>query len=151
MATQSTLSSIQQSRSEKSTFLRRALIGNVVFSVTSAGGFIIAANQIAEAIGISDFSLLDSISGATLLRTIGIGLLIFAVQVFLTASKKPISNMQVNTVIVMDVLWVVGSFLLLVTDALALTTTGNWGVLIIADIVLTLAALQFYGLRRMNR
>lgn len=77
--------------------------------------------------------------------------MIFAAQVFYIASQNPIKPIWVKYAITMDVLWVVGSFLLLITNALSLSTIGNWVVLMIADIVLIFATLQFYGLRQMTK
>ena len=49
-----------------------------------------------------------------------------------------------------DIAWVVGSIIFLVSDALSLTTAGNWDVLIVGDVVLLFAIAQILGLRRMK-
>ena len=51
----------------------------------------------------------------------------------------------------LDVVWVVGSAVLLVTKALPFTPVGVWAVAIVADIVAIFAIVQYLGLRRMSR
>ena len=51
-------------------------------------------------------------------------------------------------VIALDVLWVLGSVLLIFTDLVPLSIGGKWTVALIADIVALFAILQYVGLRR---
>ena len=53
--------------------------------------------------------------------------------------------------IIGDVVWVIGTAAILLTDAFSLTSEGKWLLFIIGDIVLTFAVVQYIGLRRMNR
>jgi hypothetical protein len=54
-------------------------------------------------------------------------------------------------VIELDVLWVIGSLILIFTSLVPLTTSGKWAVAITADIVTVCAILQYIGLRRQQR
>ncbi|MGH7455699.1 MAG: hypothetical protein ACRENG_30365, partial [bacterium] len=51
--------------------------------------------------------------------------------------------------VVLDAAWVIGSAILIFAGTLS--TTGNWLVAIVADIVLLFAVLQFFGIRRLQQ
>jgi hypothetical protein len=78
----------------------------------------------------------------------GVLLLLFAVDVFYVATRETLNRTFVVGIIAADLLWVAGSALLLLTDWVAWTNAGFWAVVIVADLVATFAALQWFGLRR---
>jgi len=132
----------QAQEEDKSGLLRNTLKANAIFSTLSGLAFAVGAGSIADSVALED--------GAWFLLLIGFGLLPFAAFVYYAATRPKIDRRVINSIIVMDISWVVGSAIVLLTDLLALNSAGNWGVLIIADVVLTFAVLQFVGLRRMN-
>jgi hypothetical protein len=124
----------------KSNLLSRTLQGNSIFSGLSGIVFIVAAGPLAAFLGLD---------APLVLMIIGVSLLLYAVGLFQTATRKPISRSLALTAIILDVAWVAGSWLLLLTGWLPLTTEGKWAVAIVAEIVSVFAILQYIGLRRM--
>jgi hypothetical protein len=57
---------------------------------------------------------------------------------------------KARIIFALDILWVVGSILLLIADPLTLSNEGKWIVLILADAVGVFAVLEYFGLRRMG-
>ncbi len=140
MATQVTYQT-QAVESNNSTFLRNALKGNGTFSLVSGLAFITGATPIAAFLGLTT---------PTILIVTGILLLAFAVDLFFLATRQQMNPMWVMAVIGADVLWVLGSIALLLTNIVPLTTGGQWAVGIVAGIVAIFAELQFIGLQKMN-
>lgn len=82
---------------------------------------------------------------------LGIGLLLYGIEVFIFAKKESISEGFVKFVISADLAWVLGSVVLIFTNLVTFTTAGKWAIAIIADIVLVFAILQYVGLHRMAK
>jgi hypothetical protein len=143
--------SSQFASEDNARILRRALKTNAVFSLLSGMLFLSASPQIAQFLGIHETNIFNSISGPTFILSLGIGLLGFASWVFLTATRQPIARGASIGIFVGDAAWVAASVILIVTKALPLTSEGSWGVLIVADIVLTFALWEFVGIRRMAK
>ena len=120
--------------------LRRALRANGIFSATSGIAFVLAARPIANLIGI-DYPML--ITG------IGVSLALFAVALFYNAARIEVNRLEAMLAVTGDLAWVVGSGIVIALGIL--TTSGNWAVALIADIVLLFAIFQFVGLRRLSR
>ena len=123
-----------------SQFLRRALIADSLISSTFGLLFILASAPVAEFMGIPNPLV------AVLL---GVGQVIFGVLVGRESRQAltPTSGYVIGT---LNALFVVGSVLILATEAFGLTTAGRWAILVAADMVLTLAVLQFIGARRIS-
>lgn len=136
---------------QRDSLLRRVLYGNVAFSVTSAGLFFFAGEQVASFIGIADTMIFDVINGTTFITLLSIGLAIFALDVLYTATRKPINTNYAWMIAIADFIWVAGSWLLLATGAIPFSDTGNWAVLIISDVVLLFGIAEVVGIRRMTR
>lgn len=139
MATQTTT---QQATTTNFNLLKTALRGNAVFSIISAAIALVASSSVAELMGVEP--TLPFI-------IIGVGLVIWAVEVFAISSQEPIRPDFVRMVIGGDLLWVAGSAALLLFDPFDFATEGKWLVLVLADIVLTFAIVQYVGLRRAHR
>ncbi|MDL1885511.1 hypothetical protein FBR01_17925 [Anaerolineae bacterium CFX8] len=121
--------------------LRRVLIGNSIFSM-SAGVLMLAfATPIADFMGVA--TALPSI-------LIGVGLLPFAGGVYYIASRPRIDSSQAKGVMALDLAWVLGSGILLLTDAFSLTSSGRTVIAIVAIVVLDFAIGQWLGLRRLR-
>ena len=125
---------------DKAQLLRRALRANGIFSITSGIAFILAARPIANLIGI-DYPML--IAG------IGVSLAFFSVALFYNAARSEVSRIEAGLAVAGDLAWVAGSGIVIALGIL--TTSGNWAVALIADIVLLFAIFQFIGLRRLTR
>ncbi len=149
-STQSMASSDTNTRQGDS-LLRRVLYGNVAFSVASAGLFFFAGEQVASFIGIADTMIFGVIDGNSFITLLSIGLAIFALDVLYIATRKPINIKYAWMITIADFIWVAGSWLLLATGAIPFSDAGNWGVLIISDIVLLFGVAEVVGIRRMTR
>lgn len=119
--------------------LRRALRANGVFSGLSGLLFMLAAAPIASFIGLP---------WSWPLFVTGVGLLGYAIALFRVSGRTEIDRRAVVVFISMDVAWVVGSGVLLVTPWIPFTLAGKWAIAIVADMVALFAVIQFYGLRR---
>lgn len=124
------------------TMLKTAMRSNAVFSSLTALAFILVAAPIGKAIGISPSSILTYL---------GVGLAIFAVELFVFTRKDDINETFAQIVIAGDLLWVLGSIIVFFSSAIPLTTAGKWFVAIQADIVLIFAVWQYFGLKKSNK
>jgi hypothetical protein len=122
--------------------LRGTLYANALFSGISGLAFAVAAQPIALFLGLD---------APFVLVGIGIGLLFYALALWYNASRHPLSRAFVWAAIIGDTAWVVGSYILLLTNWLPLTPAGWWAVAIVADLVAIFAVLQFYGLRQISK
>ena len=122
--------------------LRKSLLANAVFTTVCGLGLILASSPLAALIGAV---------GATELIIFGVILLFYAVDLARTAFGKELPRSRVYYFIVMDVLWVLGSAVLLWGFAVPFTAAGRWIILLIADVVGFFAVLQYVGLRRYTR
>jgi hypothetical protein len=102
---------------------------------------------------VADFLGLTHIAGVSapvFMAVLGFLVIGFAAYVWYVAHQQPFRRNLVWSVIALDAVWVIGSYALLVSRALLLTSGGAWGVFIIAEIVFVFAVLQFFGLRRLE-
>ena len=123
---------------EKS-FLQRAVLGNAVFSGISGLIMVLAADALSQYLGLGS---------PIILTVVGIVLLLYMPILVWLANKSPVPMHFAWEVIALDVLWVLGSVLLIFTDLVPLSIGGKWTVALIADIVALFAILQYVGLRR---
>lgn len=116
---------------------------NATFSLITGIGLLVATSSASEMLfaGQSHWQ-------ATTLRILGIGLLIFALELFLMASSRFITKKQVMVITMMDIGWIAASALLLLTASSVFSTTGNNLIAIIAAVVAIFAAGQTIGARK---
>lgn len=139
MTTQSMEQSYVGTKTER--FLRSALVGNAIFSTLCALVLVLGSNRMAALLGVSIIVPL----------VVGVGLLPFAWFVLRAARRNDINATEVNTIIFLDAGWVVATVLLLVAGWRAPGAVGTWSVVLVADLVATFGALQWWGLRRVAR
>ncbi|GAB4151839.1 MAG: hypothetical protein Tsb009_27380 [Planctomycetaceae bacterium] len=125
---------------DSSRLLRVSLFSNAVFSSVSGVCFIAASGPLAALIGL-EFPMI--------LVAIGVSLVAFAAGLVLNAKRPTVNQREAWIAVVLDLAWVVGSVVVIFTGVLS--TTGNWAVAIVADVVLVFAILQFRGLRKMQQ
>ena len=130
------------STNNPSRLLRLALRSNAVFSALSAIVFTAASGAIASFLGFLPTQQVF---------LLGVQLAVFAVWLAWLSTRAAVPRWQVWLIIALDVLWVAGSFQLVLASPSGLTVGGKWVVGMIADIVALLALLQFLGLRRLKR
>ncbi len=119
-------------------FLRRALL--IDAGISSATGLIM--------FGGASFLTRLLIIPEALLRSAGLALLPFAVFVAVVATREQVPSAAVWIVIVINVLWTIGSVALLLSGAVTPSLLGYVFVLFQASAVAVFAALHVLGLRR---
>lgn len=120
-------------------FLRRSLRGNAAFSTLSGLAFALASGAIAAFLG--DVQPL-------LILAVGLQLLLFAGALMWLASRTRISVSLAIGVIVADLLWVLGTIVIVYADLF--TRGGAALALVLADVVVLMAVLQSIGVHRMS-
>ncbi|WP_456621249.1 MULTISPECIES: hypothetical protein [unclassified Bradyrhizobium] len=121
-----------------STFLRRALLADAVFSGVAALGFSVGAGAFA-----SRFNLPEG-----LLRETGLFLLAYTVLVGFLASRASVPKALVLLVVIGNAAWTVASVALLLSGAVAPSLPGE--LMVVAQAIATgvFAELQYLGLRK---
>lgn len=120
--------------------LRKALIGNALFSTLSGLTILFAQGWVLRILGLS-----STVS----LLILGVGLIVFAATLVINARKKQVKKSDAWIAVLMDLAWVVASFALIFV--VPLSTGGKWVVGVVAELVLTFAVLQFVGIRRIQK
>ena len=123
----------------KSNLLSQAIRGNSIFSAISGLTALVAAQPLAEFLGIPN---------SMILTVLGVGLILYAVFLFSQSREASVNRWVALSAIEGDVAWVIGSAVLLFTDWVPFTMAGWWTIAVIADIVAVFAILQIVGLRR---
>jgi hypothetical protein len=121
-----------------STFLRWALLADAVISGATGLLMLVAASILETWLGVP----------TSLMRSAGVVLLPFAGLVVYLSRRNQISRSGVWTVIALNVAWVVGSVLLLVTRSIQPTTLGIAFIGAQALAVAFFAEVQYVGLRK---
>ena len=130
-----------QSNVQNTSFVRRALQADGLFCTASGAFSVLASAPITTLFGLP----------TTLpIMLLGVGLFVYGIALFALATYRPVDRRFAQTILALNIAWLVGSAFVLITGVPALTDAGKWAVLIVADIVAVLAALQYVGLRRMS-
>ena len=121
-----------------STFLRRALFADAVFSGIAALGFTFGAGAFAALFNLPD----------VLLRETGLFLIAYTALVGWLASRSTAPKALVMLVVVGNATWTVGSIALLLSGAVSPNLPGE--LMVVAQAIATgvFAELQYLGLRR---
>jgi hypothetical protein len=131
---------VNEQMSDKQKLLRRALQGNASFSVVS-GALILAMNRtLVEFLGLP--------SSASLTQ-LGIALLGYGGWLLWNARREKIKIVNAWIAVILDMVWVVGSYALLV--AVRFSIGGKWAVALVAELVFLFAVIEWLGLRRVGR
>jgi hypothetical protein len=120
--------------------LRRVMLADGVVSGSTGLLLALAAGPLADLLGLP----------GTLLRLAGIGLIPFAALVIVLATRATLSRLAVWDLIALNLLWVAGSLVLLLSGWVDPTAVGVAFTLAQALIVAAFAELQYIGLRRMR-
>lgn len=120
--------------------LRRALMANTAFCALSGVIFAAASSWVGDRTGIDP----------TLVRVLGIGLVVYAAVLFKWSSREILRPAEAWMAIAGDVIWVVATLGLLAVFTDEFTTTGIVVTIVLALIVGDFATVQWIGLRRMT-
>jgi hypothetical protein len=125
---------------EHACLLRKALIGNAVFSTLSGVTILFAQGWVLRILGLSkDVSL----------AILGFGLLVFAVTLVINARRQQVKTSDAWIVVLMDLAWVLGSYVLIFVVPFSIE--GKWVVGVLAELASVFALLQFIGIRRIQK
>ena len=120
--------------------LRKALMGNALFSTLSGLTILFAQGWVLRILGLP--------SSVNLLL-LGAGLIVFAVTLIINARKQQVKKSDAWIAVCMDLAWVLGSYVLIFI--VPFSTAGKWVVGVVAELVLFFAVLQFLGIRRIQK
>ena len=126
---------------DEARLLRRALLANAAFSGLSGLLIVIFDQWLA--------GLLTHVQHH--LWPLGVMLLGFSGLLAWMATRDTIDSGWVNLVIAADLGWVLGTMILLAGWREFLSPAGLWVIVAIAVVVLTLAELQWFGLRKLKK
>ncbi|QDP20909.1 hypothetical protein [Bradyrhizobium cosmicum] len=123
---------------DASTFLRRALLADAIFSGVAALGFTFGAGAFATL-----FSLPEA-----LLRETGLFLIAYTALVGWLAARSAVPRLLVLLVVVGNAAWTAGSIVLLLSGAVSPNISGE--LMVVAQAIATgvFAELQYVGLRK---
>ena len=127
-------------REEPACFLRKALMGNALFSTLSGLTMLLAQGWVLRILGLA--------SNVNLL-ILGVGLIVFAITLVVNARRQQVKKSDAWIAVLMDVAWVLGSYILIFI--VPFSTEGKWVVGVVAELVLVFAVLQFVGIRRIQK
>jgi len=131
---------MNQSVEERQGLLKKALTGNAVFSVVSGGAILFANRWLVKFLGLP-----DKVSFAIL----GVCLIVYAAILWLNARRPKIKITDAWVAVIMDAVWVVGSYTLILV--IPFSVGGKWVVALLAEVVLAFAILQWLGIRRVRK
>src|SRR5215472_9763503 len=100
---------------KRSSLLRRALIGNALFSTLSGLTILFAQAWVLRILGLS---------GDVNLLILGVGLIVFAAMLLINARKQQIKKSDAWAAVLMDLAWVAGSCVLVLL--IPFSTEGKW-------------------------
>jgi hypothetical protein len=128
------------------TAARKSLKINGVFSLLTAVPLLLAAGTVASIL------FADPVNWATWsLRGLGVGLIGFAGLVYALSQHRFVSRAMVNEIAALDLLWVIGSIVLIAFFGHILTTSGTVIVAAVAMVVAFLALSQFVSAARIEK
>jgi hypothetical protein len=124
---------------ERTCLLRKALLGNALFSALSGLTLLFAQKSVLRILG-----LFNRVS----LVVLGVGLIIFAATLVVNARRQRVKTSDAWVAVLMDVAWVLTSYVLIFV--LPFSMEGKWVIGVVAELVLLFAILQFMGIRRIR-
>src|SRR5215813_7283698 len=131
---------MSQTIEERQGLLKKALTGNAVFSILSGAAILSANRWLVKFLGLA-----DSVS----LAIIGIALIGYAGILSFNARRPRIRVVDAWIAVIMDALWVAGSYVLLFV--VPFSVAGKWTVALVAELVLAFAILQWLGIRKVRK
>jgi hypothetical protein len=131
---------MNQSVEESQGLLKKALTGNAVFSVVSGVAILFANRWLVKFLGLP-----DNVS----LAILGVSLIGYAAILWLNARRPTIKITDAWIAVIMDAVWVVGSYVLIFV--VPFSVGGKWVVTLVAELVLAFAIMQWLGIRKIRK
>lgn len=123
-----------------SQLLKSALLINAGFSILCGLVCLLIADSLAQIMGIAPW----------MLYVLGIGLLLFAADAAYTATRSPINLLFAKLITGADVLWVLGSVVILIFFPGSLTFNGQLILELVAIAVAVIATVQAVGIKQLS-
>lgn|SRR5215472_17583870 len=120
--------------------LKNALVGNAAFSFVSGVLIVFGNHWVVKVLGLPEKASL---------AILGISLIFYAGMLLLNAFRPTIKIADAWTAVVLDAIWVVGSYALIFV--VPFSVIGKWVVALVAELVLIFAVLQWLGIRRIRK
>jgi len=131
---------MNQEIEESQGLLKRALIGNAMFSGLSGAAILLANRWLVKFLGLP-----DKVS----LAILGVSLIVYATVLWFNARRPKIRITDAWVAVVMDAVWVLGSYTMILVIPFSLA--GKWVVALVAELVLAFAVWQWLGIRRIRK
>jgi hypothetical protein len=131
---------MSQSVAERQALLKKALRVNAVFSVVSGVVMLSANRWLVKFLGLP-----ENVS----LAILGVSLIVYAAILWFNARGPKIKITDAWVAVIMDVIWVVGSWALIFV--VPFSVGGKWVLALVAELVLAFAILQWLGIRRVRK
>ncbi len=122
--------------------LKSALLIDSVVSFISGIAFLFFSKAVAGFLGVSN---------AWIIPALGVVAIVYSIEIYLAARAEPVNTRIAKTAVYGNLVWVLGSAVLIFSNLVPFTTAGKWAIAIIADIVLVFAIFQHMGLRRLAK
>ncbi len=119
--------------------LKNVLLLNAVSSGATGIGLIVFAASVSELFGIIDYRALWGV---------GAFLFSFACLVFIESKRFPHNLSMVKLIIALDVMWVLGSFSIVLLQMFHLSGVGYFAISLVAIWVSAMAYLQINGVKQ---
>ena len=121
---------------------------NLLQNSLKMNGFFSLVSGLSLLLFSSFFKELLAVQHDLVLPILGGGLVLFAVTVLWTAFSKPVKPMAVKSIIIQDLVWVVGSVIIVVGQFFDLSAIGYELIVVVAVIVGAFAFFQAKGLKK---
>ncbi len=128
--------------SNNPSLLKKALLVDSVFSFLVGIDLLLFSKAIASFLGLS---------APWIILAVGVVCLLYGMEIYLAARAEPVHTGIAKFAAYGNLVWVLGSALLIFANLVPFTTAGKWTIAIVADVVLILAIFQYIGLRRLVR
>ena len=125
---------------ERACLLRKALMGNALFSTLSGLTIILANHWVVRMLGLPE---------KVNLVILGVILMFFAATLVINARRPQVKTSDAWIAVWMDLVWVLGSYVLIFLVPFSMG--GKWIVGVVAELVLVFAILQILGIRKMGK
>ena len=125
---------------EKQSLLRNALWYNALFSILSGLAILVANHWLVRFLGLP-----EQVS----LIVFGVSLIGYAALLLINARRPEIKTTDAWAAIIMDAVWVAGSFVLIFS--VPFSAGGKWLIVLLAEVVMAFAVWQIFGIRRLRK
>lgn len=125
--------------------------GQMLAKVLRADAIVILSSSIILLLGSRPVASLIGLGNPNALLILGFILLTYGITLLAFAGRDPWNRRIAWLAIILNGLWVLGSYLGLLLGWFPVNTAGRWAIALVAEVVALFAILEFIALRRANR